>query len=256
MFDIRGDKPGVYQIFNKINSKRYIGSSLNVSRRWSQHLHLLRNGKHHSKHLQNAWDKYGEKSFTFECIEYCNPDELLALEHKYIIDYKACNREYGYNTTEDVEHIAVLSKEDRQKISNSSKGRTWTEEQRQKFIKSRTGKKSKKSSETKKKQFREGLVSIIRMGEVSEEKYNEWRQHMSDARKRYFETNSDPIKVPVAVKSETETLYFASIKSAAKYLNVCTDTILIRIKRGKPSKKVPYVITRIPVEFYKSIKNV
>ena len=255
MFDIK-DKPGIYQIYNKSNNKRYIGSTLNVSRRWSQHLHLLRNGKHHSKHLQNAWNKYGEEAFVFECLEYCEPDSLLSLEHDYIVEYKATDREYGYNVTEDVEHVAVLSKEDREKISNAMTKRKWTEEQRQKFIASKTGKKSKKSSETKKRQFREGLVSIIRMSEVSKEKYDEWRKHMSEARKRYFENTPDPIRFPVMIQSESETMYFPSVKSAAKYLNVHRDTIWTRIKRGTPSKKVPYVVSRISVEFYKSIKNV
>ena len=257
MFDIKGDyKPGIYQICNTVNNKRYIGSSLSVRRRFTQHLNLLRNNKHHSKHLQNAWNKYGEDSFTFEGLEYCDPDKLLKLEHDYIVKYKTTDRDFGYNITEDVEHVAVIAKEDRQRISKSLKGRKWTEEQRQKFIKAKTGKKLKNSSETKKKQFRDGVVNIIRMGEVSKEKYDEWRKHMSEARKKYFEETEDPIKVPVKIESENETLYFPSIKSAAKYLNVSPDTVAIRIKRGKVSKKVPYIVSRISVEFYKSIKNV
>lgn len=94
------------------------------------------------------------------------------------------------------------------------------------------------------------------MSEVSKEKYDEWRKHMSEARKRYFENTPDPIRFPVMIQSESETMYFPSVKSAAKYLNVHRDTIWTRIKRGTPSKKVPYVVSRISVEFYKSIKNV
>lgn len=44
------------------------------------------------------------------------------------MDYKTTDREFGYNVTEDVEHVAVLSKEDRERISESSAKRTWTEE--------------------------------------------------------------------------------------------------------------------------------
>lgn len=255
MFDIKG-KSGVYQIYNTKTNKRYIGSSLCVSRRWPQHLYLLRNGKHHSKHLQNAWDKYGEGSFVFECLEYCDPEQLLQLEHKYIIEYDSTNREFGYNVTEDVEHVAVLSKEDRKRISNAGIGRVWSEEQRQKFIKTRTGKKMPKSSETKKKQFADGTVSLIRMSQVSEQKYDEWRRHMSESRKKYFENTPDPIKVPISVQTEDDILYFQSIKSAAKYLNVSVDTVRIRAKSGTPSKKVPYIISYISVEYYKQIKNV
>lgn len=255
MFDIKGES-GVYQIYNTKTNKRYIGSSLCVSRRWPQHLYLLRNGKHHSKHLQNAWDKYGEESFVFECLEYCEPEQRLQLEHKYIVEYKSTDREFGYNVTEDVEHVAVLSKEDRDRISKAGIGRVWTEEQRQKFINTRTGKKMPKSSETKKKQFANGTAHLIRMSEVSKEKYDEWRKHMSEARKKYFENNPDPIKTPVSIQTDNDILYFPSIKSAAKYLNVTVDTIRARAKSGTPSKKVPYIISYISVEYYKQIKNV
>ena len=94
------------------------------------------------------------------------------------------------------------------------------------------------------------------MGEVSKEKYDEWRRHMSEARKRYFENNPDPIRVPVAVKSDEDIMYFPCIKSAARYLNVHVDSIRNSIKRGRPSKKIPFAISYISVEFYKSIKNV
>ena len=94
------------------------------------------------------------------------------------------------------------------------------------------------------------------MGEVSKEKYEEWCQHMREARKKYFENTPDPIKVPIMLRSENETLYFPSIKSAIKYLGVTNGTLYDRIKKGTPSKKVPYIVSRISVEFYKSIKNV
>lgn len=58
------------------------------------------------------------------------------------------------------------------------------------------------------------------------------------------------------LKSDEETLYFPSMKSAAKYLDVHTDTLLIRIKKGTPTKRVPYIVSRISVELYKSITNV
>jgi hypothetical protein len=79
---------------------------------------------------------------------------------------------------------------------------------------------------------------------------------MSEARRKYIEANPNPIKFPVMLQSETETLYFPSIASAARYLGVTTDTMYLRIRRGKPSKRVPYTITKISVEFYNSVKDV
>src|SRR6476620_11859536 len=60
---------GIYQIRNLINDKRYVGStSTSFARRWQQHLNLLLQGKHHCKHLQNSWNKYGAEAFAYEII--------------------------------------------------------------------------------------------------------------------------------------------------------------------------------------------
>lgn len=57
---------GVYQIYNTVNGKRYIGSSIHIEQRFKEHLRNLRANKHVNAHLQSAWNKYGEHSFVFE----------------------------------------------------------------------------------------------------------------------------------------------------------------------------------------------
>jgi group I intron endonuclease len=47
--------------------------------------------------LQNAWNKYGEQSFVFEILEYCEPDKLIEREQLYIDWFKCCDREIGFN---------------------------------------------------------------------------------------------------------------------------------------------------------------
>lgn len=42
---------GVYSITNKINSKKYIGSSKDIYRRWLEHTNLLNKGKHENNYL-------------------------------------------------------------------------------------------------------------------------------------------------------------------------------------------------------------
>lgn len=37
---------GIYQIYNPINNKRYIGSSINVERRLKEHLRNLEKNRH------------------------------------------------------------------------------------------------------------------------------------------------------------------------------------------------------------------
>lgn len=75
---------GIYAITNIVNGNRYIGSSANISQRWSGHKRALCKNTHHSRHLQNAWNKYGADSFEFSVIEYCETNQLLDREQFYI----------------------------------------------------------------------------------------------------------------------------------------------------------------------------
>jgi group I intron endonuclease len=60
---------GVYCIKNIINNNLYIGSSKNLKLRYFNHKTKLKNNKHENKHLQNAWNLYGEQNFKFYIIE-------------------------------------------------------------------------------------------------------------------------------------------------------------------------------------------
>jgi len=60
---------GVYVIHNKVNHNFYVSSTSNFRKRWVLHVHLLRSGRHHSPHLQSAWNKYGEESFVFHRLK-------------------------------------------------------------------------------------------------------------------------------------------------------------------------------------------
>lgn len=74
---------GVYKITNIINNKFYIGSSIDIYRRLDAHQKTLNRNKHHSNHLQNAWNKYGESSFIFEVLE-----ELPMLDNESKLEFK------------------------------------------------------------------------------------------------------------------------------------------------------------------------
>ncbi len=60
---------GIYRIVCTITTKFYIGSAINLRDRCQRHFWALRQNKHENQHLQRAWNKYGEQSFTFEVIE-------------------------------------------------------------------------------------------------------------------------------------------------------------------------------------------
>ncbi len=87
----------VYEILNKVNKKRYIGSSKEVKKRFKVHLKSLLSNNHYNSHLQHAWNKYGEQSFEFNIIKTCSEDKLLALEKHYIDTLNVLDRKNGYN---------------------------------------------------------------------------------------------------------------------------------------------------------------
>lgn len=92
---------GVYKITNLINNKIYIGSTLvDFDKRWKHHISALNKNKHHSPHLQNAYNKYGKENFKFEILHIMDnnsEEEILKTEEKYILKYKSYLSEYGYN---------------------------------------------------------------------------------------------------------------------------------------------------------------
>ena len=75
---------GVYKITNSVNNKYYIGSSCDIKNRIRKHFELLKRNKHHSVYLQNAYNKYGRNSFTYEILELCEKNNSLIIEQRYL----------------------------------------------------------------------------------------------------------------------------------------------------------------------------
>jgi group I intron endonuclease len=88
---------GVYQILCVPTDKVYVGSAINLARRWREHVLLLRKSRHTNSYLQHAWNKYGEDQFHFSILELVEVSELIAAEQKWI-DSTGCTRDdTGFN---------------------------------------------------------------------------------------------------------------------------------------------------------------
>src|SRR6476660_7780511 len=77
-------KCGIYRIKCRSTGKLYIGSSVNIYVRWTEHRRLLRLGKSPCLRLQRAWNKYGSGAFRFAVLEECKPRALLTREQHYV----------------------------------------------------------------------------------------------------------------------------------------------------------------------------
>ena len=87
---------GIYKIINIINNKFYVGSAVDLKRRKTRHFSELRNGKHNNRHLQAAWQKYGEAAFIFVVVEELSPEaDLLAAENVWLQEH--VGKDYCYN---------------------------------------------------------------------------------------------------------------------------------------------------------------
>lgn len=89
---------GIYKITNLKDQKIYIGQSVDIKTRWSNHIKasLGIDSIAHSK-VHDVMAEEGIWNFTFELLEECPRDKLNERE-KYYIDFYKSNL-YGYNLT-------------------------------------------------------------------------------------------------------------------------------------------------------------
>ena len=158
---------GIYAIINKVNDKKYYGSSKNIYERKMDHFRKLRANIHSNQHLQRAFNFYREENIDFVTIEVLPPIKslLLETEQKYIDNniggynkspYAHCpgsrwseeakkqqsfkskelwaNPEYREKTTKRIKETRTL--EVKAKISLSNSKRIYSEETKKKISES------------------------------------------------------------------------------------------------------------------------
>ncbi len=92
----------IYKITNNKNQMVYIGSSIDVERRWRQHKEASINEKdhHYNYPLMIAFREFGIANFTFEVIDTLPTWEaMIEAEHNWIVK-ENCVKPNGYNQTD------------------------------------------------------------------------------------------------------------------------------------------------------------
>lgn len=151
-------KGGVYVIARREGGRFYIGSAVNIERRWAVHRCRLNKGNHHSPQLQAAWNKHGPGAFEFAILERVPTESVIAREQvwldrlkPYYNTCKVAGSVRGHSVSPEARaRISMAhkgrkhgppSEERRAKISAANKGRSLTAEHRSKLSAAKIGKK-------------------------------------------------------------------------------------------------------------------
>jgi group I intron endonuclease len=120
---------GVYYIKNTLTQKGYIGSSKNINRRKSEHFRELRKNTHKNRHLQSAFNKYGESVFEFSVVVICPEEYIFKLEQWFLSN---SNYNFEYNICKEVilPPKLIFTEELKLKMSKGSKIRANKKEEK------------------------------------------------------------------------------------------------------------------------------
>jgi len=152
---------GIYKITNLLDGKIYVGQTINYNKRKTSHFAYLKNGKHHNKHLQNAFNVYGVDVFQIELICECESKELDALERHFIKELKSMEKSSGYNMMTGGQIYRQFSQEVKEKMSIARKGVKFSEQHKLRIGESQKGRMISIESINK---MKESLKKIDRSG--------------------------------------------------------------------------------------------
>ncbi len=172
---------GIYEIVNLADGKAssYVGSSVNIEKRWREHKCRLQGGQHENSHLQRAWDKYGEDAFVFSVLEEVGEGVLLIMEQEYLDDY--FDRGHCYNIATCAEAPArgrSLTEEHKLKLSEAHKGKKQSGEHTRKISEANKGKK-------RSEEFKRGRSEAMMGNQIAKghKRTKEHRRKLSEANK-------------------------------------------------------------------------
>jgi len=221
-------KSGIYKITNNINHRFYIGSSINIYKRWGEHKRTLRKNIHDNDFLQKSWNKYGEDHFKFEIIELIiDKTELIIREQFYLDLIKPFNKNITYNICKIAGNMLGFKHSEKTKkiLSDLHKGNKYSlgfkhsDMTKDKMSKSKTGKKH-------------NLETINKMisSSIGRTQSDETKEKLSIINKGKTATNK--VKVYQLDLNDNIIKLWDSITEAANYFNI-TPSIISSVCNGR-----------------------
>ena len=226
---------GIYKIINVVNNKFYVGSAVDFTARKRRHWWALRSQRHANKHLQAAWNKYGEESFKFLIVEELSDDaDLVSAEDAWLKEH--VGKEYCYNL--GTEAIAFTRGWYGEK--NSMWGKTFSHTQEAKDRISRASKSRTQSEEekaTRRQTMKGHHVSTSTRAKISATLSGEGNYWYGKKRPEFAVKVSKPIR---ALKSDGSVVSYPSIVALRQDLGLKPPTVNRALKSGKVISRGPF----------------
>ena len=112
----------VYKIVNTVTRDFYIGSSINVKRKWANHKCPSNWKRHPNSKLYQDFHKYGVDKFDFQILVMRDPDQLKEKEQEFIEMLQPTYNNYMANGI-DVERRKEHHKDYMSKYQQSNRGK-------------------------------------------------------------------------------------------------------------------------------------
>jgi group I intron endonuclease len=84
IFKENKNKSGVYRFINKKNGKIYVGSSVDLERRFRKYFNISFLKRENKSRINNALMLHGYENFRVEILEYCEPSDCIKKEQIYL----------------------------------------------------------------------------------------------------------------------------------------------------------------------------
>jgi group I intron endonuclease len=221
------NKSGIYMFTNLINGKRYIGSTGNLSRRFSEYLNTNYLIRANYMAICNALLKHGYSNFSLDILDFCEVSDLLIKEKYYWDIFKP-----EYNLAKDP--LAPMT------------GRKHTDESRKKISEAFLGKVlgennnmyGKTHSSESRKKLSEAITGI---------KHHMYGKKHSDATRKKLSEARKTIKIEVFDVLKNQTTTYGSIKEAVEILKLKNAQIISNylIRDQKKPYRGQYVFKKV-----------